>query len=298
MAITLKQYFVEKWQAAADYLGLTQHWLPIIRPEKFGAKRDGLTNDDEAFEAAVEALPEGGIIYLTNGEYRHDDTIRMTTKHCMWGEGFGTHLKYYGSGPAIAVEANGTIDPSVATGTAYSINLKSFKMTNYGPATKGVQYTGVVKGLLEDLAVFDFPIGIEVAGNKGESSYMCTFLDCWVNGPVCYHFKDYDPSYPPNNNQIIGGHIGCLGPDSIGIHQDSGSQLMVLHVTFEAAASCTNTPRFVKCDGGSYGVFLGNRFESGGAEGLVEFGSGSSYNDFQASILSNKIGRASCRERV
>lgn len=40
-----------------------------ITPQMFGAKGDGITDDTEAIQSAIDSLPNGGVLYFPLGKY-------------------------------------------------------------------------------------------------------------------------------------------------------------------------------------------------------------------------------------
>lgn len=55
----------------------------IVSVNDWGAKGDGITDDAPAIKKAIEATPEGGIIYLPPGRYRLKETIELRGKTLM-----------------------------------------------------------------------------------------------------------------------------------------------------------------------------------------------------------------------
>ncbi len=52
----------------------------IISVKDWGAKGDGVTDDTQPIKKAIEAAPEGGIIYFPPGKYRLKETIELRRK--------------------------------------------------------------------------------------------------------------------------------------------------------------------------------------------------------------------------
>ena len=96
----------------------------IVRPEWYGAKGDGVTDDTTAIQAAVTAAGEDGCVAFSDKTYLVNSSITLPS----------THLSLLGFGFA-------TID----TGTANS----AFKQTNHGCLTKidGFKFTGSGPGI-------------------------------------------------------------------------------------------------------------------------------------------------------
>lgn len=80
----------------------------IITPEEYGAVGDGITDDSQAFNDAIESIPDGGVLFLTNGKtYNIASNIQMKYDD----------LTLFGYGA--------TIISDNSTGAAYVISARS-----------------------------------------------------------------------------------------------------------------------------------------------------------------------------
>lgn len=52
----------------------------VVSVKDWGARGDGITDDTQAIKRAIEAVPEGGIIYFPPGRYRLQETIELKGK--------------------------------------------------------------------------------------------------------------------------------------------------------------------------------------------------------------------------
>lgn len=70
----------------------------------YGAKGDGATNDTPAFQAALTALANGGILYVPKGRYKITDTLLLKTGISVIGESSADRI--FGAGPNNSAEAS------------------------------------------------------------------------------------------------------------------------------------------------------------------------------------------------
>ena len=59
--------------------GIPQIEGPVASVMDYGAAADGTTNDLAAFQAALAALPDGGVLFVPAGDYFLDDTLEIGT---------------------------------------------------------------------------------------------------------------------------------------------------------------------------------------------------------------------------
>lgn len=69
---------------ASDISSINKKVAPFVTPEQFGAKGDGVTDDTEAFKAAIDS---GKAIILTAGKTYKIATIELTKNVSMYGSG-------------------------------------------------------------------------------------------------------------------------------------------------------------------------------------------------------------------
>lgn len=79
-------------QSALDTMGASVSNLIQTRayttPEQFGAKRDGVTDDSAAIQAAIDSLPLGGTVFFSGGVYAVGSTLNLANKKChLFGAG-------------------------------------------------------------------------------------------------------------------------------------------------------------------------------------------------------------------
>ena len=250
----------------------------------------GTTDMTDEILSAVESMT-GGNIQLYGGIYQISE-IYLKNGQTLEGVGHGgeavgsvgTILRYTGTGACIAIKADGTTDPSVSVSGSSKVHIKNLRIEKAGvqwAAAKGIQWTGVYGGSVEDVMVYGFLTGIEVAGNNGEMSHMNLFLNNWISCTNGYHIKYYNAAVPPNGNQIIGGRVGFKGK---GIIQESGTVWLFQNMSLETGEA--GATHFMDVRTG-YNTMMNNRFESGGGTKLIEFTAASSWNYFLFNTLSD-----------
>ena len=119
---TLKKYVLETYGKELDQIKY------FITPQMFGAVGDGVTNDIEAIEAAIDSMNEGDVLYFPKGTYlMTGHVVTMYKKNITFaGEGliktdFGFEIT------ASNFKANGVR----MEGTTYSEDCRAFKIAPY-----------------------------------------------------------------------------------------------------------------------------------------------------------------------
>ncbi|MEJ6952486.1 dockerin type I domain-containing protein [Natronospora cellulosivora (SeqCode)] len=96
--ITVMLFAISSSTLAADLYGRDLLWNPGLEsgiPERaieanvmdFGALGDGVSNDYAAFRAAIDSLENGGVVFIPEGEYLINDSLRIDDSVVLRGEG-------------------------------------------------------------------------------------------------------------------------------------------------------------------------------------------------------------------
>lgn len=68
---------------------LADRFADVVNVKDFGAKGDGVTDDTEAIQAALDACPVGGVVLIPFGQYVITDTLSVSKAISIRGEAFG-----------------------------------------------------------------------------------------------------------------------------------------------------------------------------------------------------------------
>lgn len=93
----------------------------VKRPEWYGAKRDGVTNDSVAIQAAITAAGENGCVLFSDGTYLVTTTVNLPA----------TNLTLLGSGTAV-LDTSGTNSILKQTNHGALIRIEGIKFTGGG----------------------------------------------------------------------------------------------------------------------------------------------------------------------
>lgn len=106
-----------------------------INLKQIGAKDDGITDNKNIIDRALELLPEGGVLYFPNGVYQTSGNHNITTERAITIKGNGkrtTHIKFIGSN--YCFYSNGSNDPIV------SIKFENMRIDSYSTTENNVLF--------------------------------------------------------------------------------------------------------------------------------------------------------------
>lgn len=134
----------------------------IVWPEWFGAKRDGSTNDQPAFAAAMSFLQNtGGTVQMQAGTYAVSSSVQINyNKICLQGAGNNiTYIKALGATTA-GVGAYGVAGTSFVS----NLMLRDFSLISSVPGTSnvGLDLSYTAFAIVERMQVQDFLIGVQL----------------------------------------------------------------------------------------------------------------------------------------
>ena len=103
------------WDALEGVLGAglsnitLGEYIINVQESDYGAKGDGTTNDSVAFQAAIDACPVGGIVFVpsTTTSYRVANIV-INKPLTLVGEGFGSQLKAVTGATGYIIKVDGT----------------------------------------------------------------------------------------------------------------------------------------------------------------------------------------------
>lgn len=180
----------------------SQIWVNV---KSFGAKGDGITNDTESIQNAINSLSTGGTIYFPKGVYNISSTIIVPQKIFILGEGIGTTIRPMSS----------IINVFNITGSLTKIeNLSITNQNNY--ATNGISINKSADNLyvtIRDLYISSFSSGI--LWNNGDRAYVEN--NSFVNNTVAFKSLNDCRNSVFSRNYILGGSGFDYGKVSQGV---------------------------------------------------------------------------------
>lgn len=144
----------------------------------YGAIGDGVTNDTNAIQNAIDdATTNGGTVYLPAGTYLVN-TLTLNSKVFLFGDGKKSVLKSAAAEPLITLE---NIDSSEESADRWSLRIKSIKLDGNNTGTIGLNFLRYSLFSFEDLLIFNFEqYGIYGDGFLIGSLYNCYIKNCNV----------------------------------------------------------------------------------------------------------------------
>lgn len=148
----------------------------IVNVKQFGAKGDGSTNDTNAFKMA---LLTGKPVFIPNGDYLITDNL--TVNNDIFGEDkYYSHLIFSGL-------TSGTY--AITIGAGYTA-LKNFRITSTDTTQttgtsidfNGINTTGKIYVLLEDVYISNFNRGLDLGDNSWNNNFVRLMITYCNNG--------------------------------------------------------------------------------------------------------------------
>lgn len=161
----------------------------VIDVGRYGAKGDDITDDTAAIQAAVQALPPGGVLAFGKGVYRITRTLVVRAERATLQLG-SSRLHVVGGVTAMQVSANGVTiyggeiysDGQAAGRGMYGIDLSAGHCVVDGTHIHDIHASGVVSrgenNVIRNLRVED--VGWDMGLCRGGSK-QTIWQDCWCN---------------------------------------------------------------------------------------------------------------------
>lgn len=155
----------------------------IVNVKSFGATGDGIKDDYEALQEAIEFAEEnGGYLYIPAGQYRYRGTLRISKSIRIMGDKGaiqygGTYLLHDSESdvPAIHVETDGDyIYNFFMENIAVKNNTHDF-LESLATTKTGLQLVNVSESEIKNCSFYGFNIGIRMKGVT-----ITNFDKCWV----------------------------------------------------------------------------------------------------------------------
>lgn len=199
----------------------------IYNVHSFGATGDGIQDDTDAIQDAMDAAISGGIIYFPAGEYIITDNLKVPENVTLAGTGIrSTKISISGTGKAVLDVSHKTLDGIVIRDmwlhsdtsrqnigilggctlaeynsgifTVEHVMMDGFNVGVYGGASVGG--IGIFDSVFRDVWIFDCDTGFQCLGS-GNLYEHCRLTVC-INGMVLDHLS---------TESLDGGWlVGCL----------------------------------------------------------------------------------------
>ena len=160
--------------------------------KSYGATGDGTTDDTDAIDDALAAIPStGGVLYFPSGQYKYaGTTLTLDRQITVMGDGGGVEASSLTDDPSLALS---TIDFNSSTGTLFTVTangcaFKNIQLRNTSAtpsAGAGILVSsGGDRTLYENISVNGFYINIDV-----QAGWMQTWNSCYIIAPILYGLK-------------------------------------------------------------------------------------------------------------
>ena len=265
---------------------------PIINVKNFGAKGDGVTDDQAAIQAAINSLASGGgTVEFPAGTYLHSNVIKLDHANTnLWTQS-GATLKataqdlssIFLRGPNVGIYNLNILNSFVGRGSTWHQTAILIGLTTDGDAPPVPPTGTIVKGV--------HIMGSKAAGmqiDNGANNYLIE------NNTIDDTLSDSIHSTGGSNNGIIRGNtIHNSGDDSIS--EVSYNPADMPHDILVENNSATNSNARGYTVVGGYNVTIQNNTLDGSRAAGVYLSSESSYNtggDTNIKVLNNTIQHA------
>jgi hypothetical protein len=114
--------------------------MPTINVLDYGAKGDGTTDDGPAIQLAIDALPNGGSVFIPEGEYLLSTGVQITKGIKILGAG-RANFNGYTSSFSPTVDSGATLIRITTGKTAFSFN-KGSNVTSFGCSIEQMSFAG------------------------------------------------------------------------------------------------------------------------------------------------------------
>jgi hypothetical protein len=245
--------------ATESAASIVDYQYPPGDVRRYGATGNGITNDQPAIQAAIDAAPGGGEVYIPSSgstSYRLNSGLKITRPIRLLGAGPGqTTLCGTGlSSGAIVLDVDGTVNPNLELVDVQGLTLMS---DNNSPDLLRVNRAS--NSAFRDIGLRNGRYGLVVTGNRTFSNQYERILCINSTINTAVRFASYTG----------GGHhtfIGCgfMGGYGLIVQSDSTVTGISLHsCNFEAS-----TFEAIYCNGTVQGLNIsGCRFEKANTTG-------------------------------
>lgn len=145
-------------------INFQNRFMPYVVPQWWGAKADGVTDDDEAIQAALDAATDGIPVYFPAGTYLFDTTLLLPEKCQMIGDGIPlTILKRKAAASGIALNSTADADDIILIGFTLDCNSTGTDGINLGNGTG--TWGGAAK--IDEVIVINCSGGNDIDVNTG-----------------------------------------------------------------------------------------------------------------------------------
>jgi len=118
----------------------------IVSPSTFGSTRDGVADDVDAIDLAIESVAtNGGTVLMPDGTYAVSEPVELKSKVNIKGTGIGSIIK---------PRAAASLDSLISGTSVTDINISNVNLAGvYSIPSKGIALTGVEDVVIEDCRI-------------------------------------------------------------------------------------------------------------------------------------------------
>lgn len=217
----------------------------VYSPERFGAKGDGTTDDTAAIQAAINACPSGGVLWLSSSVYKITAALSITKNLTIRGAGvcevFGAVAATDAAGSptaapwltgAVLLQATAATNAINITGTGITVHLEGF----------GIRFADAIAFNNTGHGVYAVSTAMSGAGHEN-----CVIAGRWTNIAVFGHDGNHYAFYSINLNYVTVSHLRGYGGG--GWYQECDS------IPSAYGNSLIENPYFCLCAGGTAHAF-------------------------------------------
>lgn len=250
----------------------------------YGAVGDGTTDDTAAIQAAINALPRGGVIKFPPGDYRTTAALVVNVDRIRL-KGFAARILVDHNG--IGIDFNNLATPTKMFGLSIEGDLRIHKVTPDTPATSlgsvGISLRNAYHAKFSGFEIVGFGTGLSILGD-GVGCVWNQFRDAWIKNN-CKNIRinnnatagvnqgyanqntfesirlDYNSSAYDETCYHLYIDAGPVKTSPPAVYRNNGN--LFLHMSFEAANfNVGHGPKALWCDG------LGNTIVDPRSEGI------------------------------
>jgi hypothetical protein len=161
-----------------------------INVKDYGAKGDGVTDDTDAIQAAIDAAGVNGSVYIPEGRWKITSALNIEKPMSLSGSGFNTLIENLGIGSAINLDGYNYTGP---TNSIQGASLGNFRIAGASGSGDGIYIRWAFRCYFENIIV----ARCGGAGFHSVGSILNNYVNCQVT------------TNPPGINNLTGSSGGA-----------------------------------------------------------------------------------------